>query len=105
MAAHVHTPNPGAQGEGARLVFLYQLRPGGCPKSYGLRVASLAGLPAALVTAGGHAAARLEQKLGGAFGAATALGDAEARALAEVLRAPSAEARFAAWQQLQVQAA
>ncbi|KAK3258454.1 hypothetical protein CYMTET_32498, partial [Cymbomonas tetramitiformis] len=56
-----------------RLVFLYKLKEGCCPKSYGLQVASLAGLPAEVVTAGSEAAVRLEESLAHVFeaGAAT----------------------------------
>eukprot|EP00897_Mesotaenium_endlicherianum_P009401 jgi/Mesen1/848/ME000112S10999 len=54
-----------------QLVFLYKVRPGACPKSYGLQVASLAGLPRSVVRRAVTAAARMESELGDTFDGAT----------------------------------
>lgn len=57
------------QKEG-QLVFLYKLRPGPCPKSYGLQVATLAGIPRSVVRAAAAAARVMETKLEKAFSGA-----------------------------------
>ena len=44
----------------ADISFLYSLAEGACPKSYGLRVASMAGIPPCVVKAASSAAARLQ---------------------------------------------
>jgi DNA mismatch repair ATPase MutS len=58
------------QKEG-QLVFLYKLRPGPCPKSYGLQVATLAGIPRTVVRAAASAARVMEGKLEKAFNGAS----------------------------------
>jgi len=50
------------------ITFLYKLRRGACPKSYGMRVAALAGVPRAVVEEAEKAAASMEKKLSNAFG-------------------------------------
>lgn len=52
------------------LVFLYRLLPGACPKSYGLQVATLAGIPRPVVAAASLAAEQLERTLEASFDAA-----------------------------------
>lgn len=52
-----------AQGVQGDLVFLYKLRPGPCPKSYGLQVAHMAGVPPSIIQAAWQAAQSLEGKL------------------------------------------
>jgi DNA mismatch repair ATPase MutS len=58
------------QKEG-QLVFLYKLRPGPCPKSYGLQVATLAGIPRTVIRAAASAARVMEGKLEKAFSGAS----------------------------------
>lgn len=58
------------QKEG-QLVFLYKLRPGPCPKSYGLQVATLAGIPQTVIRAAASAARVMEGKLEKAFSGAS----------------------------------
>jgi DNA mismatch repair protein MSH6 len=99
MGCHVSAPaaadNPGSSVHGREEVtFLYKLRPGACPKSYGVNVARLAGLPERVLAAAAARAAALEETCGegdadaGADadavvggGASAALSDAEAAAL------------------------
>jgi DNA mismatch repair protein MSH6 len=50
------------------ITFLYKLRRGACPKSYGMRVAALAGVPRTVVEEAEKAAASMEKKLSNAFG-------------------------------------
>ena len=52
------------------ITFLYKLRPGACPKSYGMQVAELAGVPGSVLAAAKRAAAAMEKKLSGVFGTA-----------------------------------
>ncbi|GAQ86033.1 putative MutS homolog 6-2 [Klebsormidium nitens] len=69
---HVSLPeadDDNLQKEG-QLVFLYKLRPGPCPKSYGLQVATLAGIPRSIVRAAAAAARVMESKLDRAFSGA-----------------------------------
>jgi DNA mismatch repair protein MSH6 len=47
---------------------LYKLRPGACPKSYGVRVAALAGVPKEVLKLARVAAADSERRLSRAFG-------------------------------------
>lgn len=58
-------PDPGAQ-----LVFLYKLKAGPCPKSYGLQVAAMAGIPSHIVQRGSIAASCMEDQLKERFSAA-----------------------------------
>ena len=44
------------------LVFLYKLKEGVCQQSYGLQVATLAGLPPSLVRSAEHASNLIKQK-------------------------------------------
>jgi DNA mismatch repair protein MSH6 len=86
----------GGSGRGREEVtFLYKLRPGACPKSYGVNVARLAGLPERVLAAAAARAAALEETCGEADadadaddadggaggGVSPALSDAEAAAL------------------------
>ena len=71
-------------GGAERVTFLYRLQPGACPKSYGVNVARLAGLPAPLLACAAAKAAELEARCGGASDAA--LTSAEAEALVAALR-------------------
>ncbi|KAK9819817.1 hypothetical protein WJX72_002734 [[Myrmecia] bisecta] len=73
MAAVVSSMEEGCEAEeGDGLTFLYQLRPGACPRSYGLQVARLAGIPTAVVRVARQAGTLIEDKLQGAFGAVLA---------------------------------
>ena len=47
---------------GDKIVFLHSVKPGAANKSYGLQVAQLAGLPAAVIKAAKHKLQQLEQK-------------------------------------------
>lgn len=49
------------------LVFLYQLTPGACPESYGLRVALMAGIPKEVVEAAWTAGRKIKQSIGENF--------------------------------------
>jgi hypothetical protein len=71
------------------ITFLYKLRPGACPKSYGMQVAELAGVPLIVIAGARRAAAAMEAKLAGVFGAALTaeLTVGERSALASVLAA------------------
>ena len=71
------------------ITFLYKLRPGACPKSYGMQVAELAGVPASVLAGARRAAAAMETKLSGVFGAALTaeLTVGERSALASVVAA------------------
>ena len=53
----------GSQQQAASLVFLYQLRSGACPCSYGLQVAQLAGIPKGISESARRAGAVLESRL------------------------------------------
>ncbi|KAK9852353.1 hypothetical protein WJX84_008725 [Apatococcus fuscideae] len=68
MAAVVTQPSAGSQQQAASLIFLYQLRSGACPCSYGLQVAQLAGIPKSISESARRAGAVLENRLQGAFG-------------------------------------
>lgn len=50
------------RGSGAtdRVTFLYTLTPGACPRSYGMNVGHLAGLPPSVVSRAAECAARVE---------------------------------------------
>lgn len=52
------------------LVFLYKLKEGICQQSYGLQVATLAGLPSSLVRSAELASNSIKEKLSAAFDAA-----------------------------------
>lgn len=60
----------GASSDSASICFLYKLRPGVCPSSYGLEVAALAGIPRSITQRAHHAGAVFEGKLEAAFAAA-----------------------------------
>ena len=53
----------GQQLQSASLVFLYQLRGGACPCSYGLQVAQLAGIPRSITVSARRAGSVLESRL------------------------------------------
>lgn len=72
-------------GAAQRVTFLYALRPGACPKSYGLNVARLAGVPEGVITDAAAAAERLEAAH--TRGGLAALRDAHAAAARTALRA------------------
>jgi len=72
------SPASSAGGE-EEVTFLYKLRPGACPKSYGVNVARLAGLPQPLLQLAAQQAAKLEALC--AHAKEGALSDAEAEAL------------------------
>lgn len=55
-------------GDDAPITFLYKLRKGACPKSYGMKVASLAGMPRTIVRHAEEVAAAMETSLASAFG-------------------------------------
>ena len=55
-------------GDDAPITFLYKLRKGACPKSYGMKVASLAGMPRTIVRHAEEVAAEMETSLASAFG-------------------------------------
>jgi DNA mismatch repair protein MutS len=57
-AVNVHV---GATESGADIVFLHEIQPGPASRSYGIQVARLAGLPAAVVNHARHALAALER--------------------------------------------
>ncbi|KAJ7570918.1 hypothetical protein O6H91_01G139800 [Diphasiastrum complanatum] len=54
-----------------QLVFLYKLKAGACPRSYGLQVASLAGIPESIVVVAAKASEMIHSCLNKAFQAAT----------------------------------
>jgi DNA mismatch repair protein MSH6 len=54
---------PAWTSDEAQITFLYRLRPGACPRSYGLQVARLAGIPGGVVSRAHAAGARMEAKL------------------------------------------
>ena len=49
-------------GQTEQIIFLYKLRPGMCPKSYGANVARLAGLPGVLVDRANYIADKQEKR-------------------------------------------
>ena len=57
-----------ARGDDAPITFLYKLRKGACPKSYGMKVASLAGMPRRIVRHAEEVAAAMETSLASVFG-------------------------------------
>ena len=98
MAARV-----GAEHLGDRsIAFLYALRPGACPKSYGTNVAALAGVPESVLDRATQAAAAMERKLAGAFAIGSKDGGKrdDARALRRALAARDSEALGEAWASL-----
>ena len=101
MAAKV-----GADAGDRSIAFLYTLRPGSCPKSYGTNVAALAGVPERVLVRAARAAAAMERKLAGAFASGedegelkknASLAPSEAEALRRALAARDAEALGEAW--------
>jgi len=83
MACAVTSPGerPGGGGKGVEEVtFLYRLAEGACPKSYGVNVARLAGLPEALVL---RAAQVSEQAEAGGLNAGDAIGGGDGVDLVE----------------------
>ena len=98
MAARV-----GAEHLGDRsIAFLYALRPGACPKSYGTNVAALAGVPESVLDRATQAAAAMERKLAGAFAIGSKDGGKrdDARALRRAFAARDSEALGEAWASL-----
>jgi len=97
MAARV-----GAEHLGDRsIAFLYALRPGACPKSYGTNVAALAGVPESVLVRATQASAAMERKLAGAFAIGSEdSGERDARALRRALAARDPEALGEAWASL-----
>ena len=104
MAAKV-----GADAGDRSIFFLYALREGSCPKSYGTNVAALAGVPERVLVRATQAAAAMERKLAGAFAfgeengkekSGLFLTPREARALRRALDARDAEALGDAWASL-----
>lgn len=63
-------------GGDAPITFLYKLRKGACPKSYGMKVASLAGMPRQIVRHAEEVAAAMETSLASVFGGGRRDGDA-----------------------------
>ena len=79
MAAHVadeavgdmsdkKSDKPSDKTSDAPITFLYKLRKGACPKSYGMKVASLAGMPREIVRRAEEVAAAMETSLASVFG-------------------------------------
>jgi len=75
MAAHVADEAVGDMSDktsdktsDAPITFLYKLRKGACPKSYGMKVASLAGMPREIVRRAEEVAAAMETSLASVFG-------------------------------------
>ena len=79
MAAHVAdeavggmsdktSDKPSDKTSDAPITFLYKLRKGACPKSYGMKVASLAGMPREIVRRAEEVAAAMETSLASVFG-------------------------------------
>nr|HMN57737.1 DNA mismatch repair protein MutS [Ottowia sp.] len=61
-AFNVHVTAAETTGSGGHdIVFLHELQPGPASRSYGIQVARLAGVPAAVVNHARHALAQLEQ--------------------------------------------
>ncbi|CAI5472492.1 unnamed protein product [Closterium sp. Yama58-4] len=67
MACQVQARKGGDGEEDEELVFLYKLQSGACPKSYGLKVASMAGIPSRVVANAARAASALEHELSDKF--------------------------------------
>ncbi|CAI5485951.1 unnamed protein product [Closterium sp. Naga37s-1] len=67
MACQVQARKGGDGEEDEELVFLYKLQSGACPKSYGLKVASMAGIPSRVVANASRAASALEHELSDKF--------------------------------------
>ncbi|GJP57943.1 hypothetical protein CLOP_g20647 [Closterium sp. NIES-67] len=67
MACQVQARKSGEGEEDEELVFLYKLHSGACPKSYGLKVASMAGIPSRVVMKATQAASALEHELSDKF--------------------------------------
>ena len=100
MAAKV-----GAGAGDRSIAFLYTLREGSCPKSYGTNVAALAGVPENVLVRATQASAVMEKKLAGAFASgedereknASHLTPREAETLRRALAVRDAEALGEAW--------
>ena len=75
----------GGSGSSPSVTFLYKLLPGACPKSYGLNVARLAGLPEAVMRRAGAKSAEFEAAIVAAEAAAGA-GDRSGGAALELRR-------------------
>ena len=105
MAADVGSTNGGPNDR--QIAFLYKLRPGSCPKSYGTSVAALAGVPECVLINATAVAAAMETKLSVAFGGVgvdekpgskskkLALG--EVQALRQTVRATNREGLLGTW--------
>ncbi len=65
-ARHQHAVNVhvGAAEAGADIVFLHEIQPGPASRSYGIQVAKLAGVPAAVLNHARHTLAALEERAG-----------------------------------------
>jgi len=65
-ARHPHAVNVhvGATESGHDIVFLHEIQPGPASRSYGIQVAKLAGVPAAVLNHARHALAALEERAG-----------------------------------------
>eukprot|EP00887_Chlorella_sp_A99_P007330 scaffold2.g7330.t1 len=72
--------DPGAEAEVEEVTFLYKLTDGSCPRSYGVNVARLAGLPDAVVRRAAEVSEQVEAaRKGGGGGAGPCGGESEAR--------------------------
>ena len=87
MACLVHTGTGGKDEE--TITFLYRLKAGVCPRSYGVSVARLAGVPETVLKCAAKRGAEHELALQGAFGGGARLDGAEADALRRVLGVPN----------------
>jgi len=90
MGCRVGAAPPGAPPGREEVTFLYRLRPGACPKSYGVHVARLAGLPERVLERAAQRAAALEAACGEGPDAAPPPGgltQQQAAALAKALAA------------------
>lgn len=97
---------PGAPGQPEEVTFLYKLRRGSCPRSYGVNVAKLAGLPPQVISRAYAKAAELESGEGAGSAEADANACLSARSVYTAVRsAADADAAYqrllAEWQQLQ----
>jgi DNA mismatch repair protein MSH6 len=60
-------PRNGGDGGEKELTFLYRLTSGACPESYGLQVATMAGLPRSIVERASAAGEMMRSKIAGNF--------------------------------------
>lgn len=100
------SPDPGAQ-----LLFLYKLKAGPCPKSYGLQVAGMAGIPQCVVQRASVAASCMEEQLKDRFAAARSCPELPSPSLARLKQLwqmgtaghPPHDALLATWKALQAE--